>query len=265
MKSSDFILPLIVSIVLHITAVSSGVLDGEAKIVLQKGASAVRVNIVPSVASKATLPPEDIEKTENPVAEKKIAPPEPELVKAEPKEDTPPEVAPDTPIEPKPSPIQEEPVPPEEHVDQSPAPDQQEESPVEPQIAEPKPAQLARADIPLEADNSLPDIAAINSRNTDGDLEEQGVDIPASVAAFSKPVYPRYSRVHGEEGTVVIAVEIFANGKPGKTEIVDSSGYQRLDKAAMKAIRKAKFVPAKIAGAAVTSTKRFAFKFDLDD
>ena len=99
----------------------------------------------------------------------------------------------------------------------------------------------------------------------DGDLEENSVTVPAMVVGLRKPDYPRYSRRRNEEGTVVLSVEIGANGECGKIEIVSSSGYSRLDRAAVQALESSTLIPAKIAGKPVSSTKRIAFTFRLQD
>jgi protein TonB len=88
---------------------------------------------------------------------------------------------------------------------------------------------------------------------------------PARVRGRLKPEYPRYSRIRGEEGRVVLSVQILADGSSGVIEIVRSSGHRRLDEAAVRAVENAVFVPASIDGEAVESTRRFAFRFDLDD
>jgi TonB family protein len=93
----------------------------------------------------------------------------------------------------------------------------------------------------------------------------EGKTTPVKVLGLSKPKYPRYSRLYGEEGTVLISVEVFADGKPGAIEVVSSSGYKRLDKAALAVLKKARFVPAKKNGRAVDSKKYIEFKFDLEN
>jgi len=107
------------------------------------------------------------------------------------------------------------------------------------------------------------DIGAVNAENAHGDLKEKDGMVPAKVVNLSKPKYPSYSRMHGEEGTVVFSVEVRTNGNPGKIEILSSSGYPRLDQAAIQALEKATFIPAKMGGSIVSSTKRIAFTFKL--
>lgn len=57
-----------------------------------------------------------------------------------------------------------------------------------------------------------------------------------------EPEYPWLSRVNGEEGSVELAFLVSSNGGAYNIEIVASSGFKRLDDAAMLAIKTAKFI-----------------------
>ena len=92
-----------------------------------------------------------------------------------------------------------------------------------------------------------------------------GISSPAAIANMPKPVYPRHSRIHGEEGTVMLEAEVAPDGKPAKARIVHSSGYRHLDDAALAALEKASFTPARIFGAPVASTKRISIRFNIND
>lgn len=59
------------------------------------------------------------------------------------------------------------------------------------------------------------------------------------------PIYPEWSRTHGEEGTVVLEVEVQASGRCGDVRVLHSSGSRRLDAAAVTAVRRWVFRPAK--------------------
>jgi protein TonB len=91
----------------------------------------------------------------------------------------------------------------------------------------------------------------------------EGPSSPAVVAELPKPPYPRYSRIRGEAGTVVLEADVSADGKPAGMRIIRSSGYRRLDDAALDALGKATFVPAMILGKPVASTKRISIRFDI--
>jgi len=94
---------------------------------------------------------------------------------------------------------------------------------------------------------------------------DAGPTNPAVITFPSKPKYPRYSRLHKEEGTTVLLVEILPDGSLGRVEITRSSGYRRLDEAALKGIRKADLVPAVENGRNVASVRHISIRFDLED
>ena len=94
---------------------------------------------------------------------------------------------------------------------------------------------------------------------------EIGPTTPATITLSSKPTYPRYSRLHEEEGTAVLSVEILADGKLGNVEVIQSSGHRRLDRAAVEGMQKAELVPALKDGRKVSSIKRISIRFDLED
>jgi protein TonB len=60
-----------------------------------------------------------------------------------------------------------------------------------------------------------------------------------------EPVYPPSARNAGQEGTVVLKIQIMENGRPGDIVVYRSSGYDSLDDAAVAAVKKWRFTPAK--------------------
>ena len=92
-----------------------------------------------------------------------------------------------------------------------------------------------------------------------GGLEDGALPV---LPAIRKPEYPRRSRELGEEGTVVLLVEVFADRRPVEIKIISSSGYPRLDKAAVKAIESA--VLALPSGKAFLH-KKISFNFRLEE
>ena len=81
---------------------------------------------------------------------------------------------------------------------------------------------------------------------------------PRTVAAAPlnnpQPDYPRDAQRRGEAGTVVLRVNVGADGSAGDVEFLQRSGSQALDRAAQQAVRKWTFRPAMRGGAAVAST-----------
>lgn len=59
-----------------------------------------------------------------------------------------------------------------------------------------------------------------------------------------EPTYPSSSRRAGEEGTVRLKVLVDEKGRPREVAVATSSGFARLDQAAMEAVRKWRFVAA---------------------
>lgn len=58
------------------------------------------------------------------------------------------------------------------------------------------------------------------------------------------PVYPPASRRAGEQGTVRLKVLVDTSGKASNVQVTQTSGFPRLDQAAMEAVRKWRFVAA---------------------
>lgn len=77
------------------------------------------------------------------------------------------------------------------------------------------------------------------------------VELPSSDAEYllnPKPVYPASSKRLGEQGKVVIRVLIGIDGLPQKAEVKQSSGFERLDQAALGTVQRWRFVPGKRGG-----------------
>ena len=81
------------------------------------------------------------------------------------------------------------------------------------------------------------------------------VQQPSSSAEYlqnPKPPYPSLSARLGETGKTVYKVWIGADGKPQRAELVSSSGFPRLDKAAYDSVMSWRYVPGKRNGVAET-------------
>ncbi len=76
--------------------------------------------------------------------------------------------------------------------------------------------------------------------------------------------YPPASQNDGEEGTVTLLLAVQTDGSISDIRIARSSGYQRLDAAAVRSLRQAKFQPATCHGKpiAVRIHQSFVFKID---
>lgn len=78
-----------------------------------------------------------------------------------------------------------------------------------------------------------------------------------------KPVYPREARIKGYEGEVILRVEVLTNGHVGQIEIRRSSGYETLDRSAIEAIKKWRFIPAQKGEERVTFWVNIPIRFQL--
>ncbi|GAB4158754.1 MAG: hypothetical protein Fur0037_26200 [Planctomycetota bacterium] len=81
--------------------------------------------------------------------------------------------------------------------------------------------------------------------------------------ANEPPPYPLQSRRLGEQGRVVLSLAIDARGNVVEARIVRSSGHRRLDRAALEALRKWKFLPATRGGHPVATTIEQEVEFVL--
>lgn len=78
-----------------------------------------------------------------------------------------------------------------------------------------------------------------------------------------KPVYPAYARRHGIEGRVVLNVTVTPDGKAEDVSVAQSSRYEVLDEAALEAVRKWRFHPARENGRAIESRLKVPVTFRL--
>ncbi len=65
-----------------------------------------------------------------------------------------------------------------------------------------------------------------------------------SLSSFTtdlNPVYPKYAKKNNYEGLVRVSLTVNRNGRGDNITVVKSSGYSILDKAAVKAVKKAVF------------------------
>jgi protein TonB len=77
------------------------------------------------------------------------------------------------------------------------------------------------------------------------------VELPSSDAEYlhnPKPEYPRISKQRNEQGKVVVNVFIGPDGLAQKAEIKTSSGFERLDQAALATVKAWRFAPGKRGG-----------------
>jgi protein TonB len=87
---------------------------------------------------------------------------------------------------------------------------------------------------------------------------------PSLIASSQQPpVYPRASRRTGEAGTVVLRITIAASGAVAATAVVVSSGFERLDAAAQKAVQQWRFTPGTVDGVPTSMPLQVPIRFEL--
>lgn len=106
---------------------------------------------------------------------------------------------------------------------------------------------IVQADVPVAAspapvpmESPVPDPTPSNS------LSE--TTVPPRNPAYlhnPKPIYPMAARRAGYEGKVIVRALIQTDGSAERVEVKKSSGYELLDRAALEAVRKWRFIPAK--------------------
>jgi protein TonB len=126
-----------------------------------------------------------------------------------------------------------------------------------PQVEQPMP-QVEVADLPpMENVEAPPSESAISASSN--------ASAPQELKATQRvePVYPPTSRRMGEEGVVRLKVLVDERGRPHEVVVQNSSGYPRLDQAAIEAVRRWRFEPATDGSRAVSAWSAVAIRFQL--
>ena len=206
----------------------------EPKVIFRKGESILKMNLVPSVASTASIKSINTQKNIQKVEEKKIDNPQP--VK-------------------KPQIIEKGQIKVEEKI-------VQETKEITYSAEYFKTQNEIKTKQPQIQKNNT---ATQDSKEIIADVKVKGVTMGAMVKNVFKPSYPSSCKRLGHEGATVLKVTILSKGKCDSIEIIKSAGCKSLDKAAIKALKKAKYIPAKRLGVLFTTTKKLAFNFKLED
>lgn len=113
--------------------------------------------------------------------------------------------------------------------------------------------------------NSSSTINSINSLEQDGDLRRKGVISDGHLSGVLYPHYPRSCRRNGEEGTVVLSIIVGSDGSVKKVSVMESSGYVKLDKAAVETVYSARFTPGTKNGIPRKSSMTLSITYSLKD
>jgi protein TonB len=227
---------------------------------LASAAASIEVDLVAAPAAPAPAPAPEPPMPPIPAAESDPEPvvepiPEPEII---------PEPEPEP--EPEPGPLTKPIIEPEPE----PEPEPVVEIPHETAVVEPPAEIVSTPGVNADVMRHEPEEQMqtyIDDAGEAGALTEQPVPTfdPGPAYTYNpKPRYPRTARRRGQQGTVVLLVEVRANGRAGEIEIEKSSGYELLDNAAVKAIRRWRFVPAEKAGIPVGTKVKIPVEFNLE-
>jgi periplasmic protein TonB len=167
-----------------------------------------------------------------------------------------PEVAPLLPTPPKPEPVvkKQKPKPIVKEVTPEPQPIAAEQ----PVVAEPPPAAITPA--PPAVVSKAPEPPK------EVPVVEPKIEPPRFGAAYLEnpaPAYPSQSRRIGEEGRVLLRVLVSEKGDASNVEIDSGSGSERLDQAALNAVKKWRFIPAKRNNQPISAYVIVPIKFSL--
>jgi protein TonB len=86
---------------------------------------------------------------------------------------------------------------------------------------------------------------------------------PAASGRTPLPAYPAAARERGLEGVVTLNVEVLASGGVGEVHVAVSSGVPVLDDAAVAAVRRWTFAPAREGARPVDSLVEVPVRFTL--
>jgi protein TonB len=78
------------------------------------------------------------------------------------------------------------------------------------------------------------------------------------------PPYPPLALTHGEQGNVLLSIQVAPSGRASAVTIVTSSGFSILDDAARDAVLGWRFLPADFHGRPVSSTLLLPIKFEIN-
>jgi protein TonB len=88
-------------------------------------------------------------------------------------------------------------------------------------------------------------------------------ELAVSCPKLTPPEYPAISRRMGEEGKLILRVELDENGHIDNAKVLNSSGYERLDAAALSAVKSWQCNPSLRDGQPVRAVALQPFNFVL--
>lgn len=146
---------------------------------------------------------------------------------------------------------------------------EEEIEPVKPEIEEVAPVDTPVPQLEIaEIEAPLTEVAPVPSENAIAAAPMTGAAGAAQQLKTTnrvEPVYPATSRRMGEEGTVRLRVLVDESGRPQEVNILNSSGFERLDRAAIDAVKRWRFEAATDGRNAVRAWTQVAITFKLEN
>ncbi|CAN5902473.1 energy transducer TonB [soil metagenome] len=127
-------------------------------------------------------------------------------------------------------------------------------------------ANSAATSITTAATTTAENTIAMSTAPVSRPAAEQRSDASFEAAYLNNPApaYPLISRRQGEFGKVLLLVQVTPQGTAAQVEIKQSCGFPRLDEAALEAVRKWHFVPARHGDVAVAASVVVPLSFKLN-
>jgi len=111
-----------------------------------------------------------------------------------------------------------------------------------------KPADVANGESKQRTEHAAQSGAAKNEEGAHTASGYGNEASPLGTHANPRPEYPEMARQRGQEGKTVLLVDVNSQGAPAEIQILKSSGYLLLDKAAITTVWRWKFIPARKGG-----------------
>jgi len=145
--------------------------------------------------------------------------------------------------------------------------------PTEPDPTDGSTMKMAKVNLVLKRKHKLATTSPLESKlheatkgvNFLGKSDNASFFLGVRYARIAKPKYPSHARKMGWEGTTLLRVLVNQKGKTKFIEISRSSGFASLDKAAIKAVKRWRFHPARSGDKSVESWVKIPIVFDLEE
>jgi len=87
----------------------------------------------------------------------------------------------------------------------------------------------------------------------------------SEAAGNRQPDYPASLQARGEQGRVLLRVDVTADGRAGSVSVLKGTGFARLDQLAMAAVRAWRFVAASRGGRPIAAPAEVTINFQLPE